>query len=62
MEDNGVGVDTENVTYGVGLENVKTRLESQCGGTLEISSRPGCTKATIFIPEREESGASGDKQ
>lgn len=62
VEDNGVGFDTENVKYGVGLENVKTRLESQCGGTLEIISRPGCTKATIFIPEREESGASGYKQ
>ena len=54
VEDNGVGFDTENTKYGIGLENAKTRLESQCGGKLEINSRPGCTRATIFIPDRNE--------
>ena len=53
VEDNGVGFDTENTKVGVGLENARTRLELQCGGRLEISSRPGCTRACVFIPERE---------
>ncbi|MBQ9515506.1 MAG: hypothetical protein IJR57_05280 [Ruminococcus sp.] len=53
MEDNGVGFDTENTKPGVGLENSKTRLELLCGGKLEITSRPGCTKATVFIPEQK---------
>lgn len=53
VEDNGVGFDVENTKFGVGLENAKTRLELQCGGRLEISSRPGCTKATVFVPEQQ---------
>lgn len=55
VEDNGVGFDVENTKLGVGLENAKTRLELQCGGKLEISSRPGCTKATVFVPGQNES-------
>ena len=55
VEDNGVGFDVENTKLGVGLENAKTRLELQCGGKLEITSRPGCTKATVFVPEQKES-------
>ena len=55
VEDNGVGFDTETTRFGVGLENTKTRLEQQCGGTLEIASRPGCTRATVFIPDRDKS-------
>ena len=52
VEDNGVGFDAENTTFGVGLENSKTRLELQCGGRLDITSCPGCTKATVYIPEQ----------
>ena len=52
VEDNGVGFDVENTAFGVGLENSKTRLELQCGGKLEITSRPGCTKATVYVPEQ----------
>ena len=54
VEDNGVGFDVENTKLGVGLENAKTRLELQCGGKLEIDSRPGCTKATVFVPSQKE--------
>ncbi len=53
VEDNGVGFDVENTDFGVGLENAKTRLELQCGGKLEITSRPGCTRATVFVPEQK---------
>lgn len=53
VEDNGVGFDVENTKFGVGLENAKTRLELQCGGRLEITSRPGCTKATVFVPKQK---------
>ena len=52
VEDNGVGFDVENTAFGVGLENSKTRLELQCGGKLDITSRPGCTKATVCVPEQ----------
>jgi len=62
VEDNGVGFDTENTKYGVGLENAKTRLELQCGGKLDISSRPGCTRATIFIPDRNENDNNEGKK
>ncbi len=51
VEDNGVGFDVEHTELGVGLENAKTRLESQCGGKLSFESRPGCTKAMVFVPE-----------
>ena len=61
VEDNGVGFDVENTKLGVGLENAKTRLELQCGGKLEISSRPGCTKATVFVPGQNESKENEEK-
>ena len=53
VEDNGVGFDAENTRFGVGLENARTRLQQQCGGSLEITSRPGCTRATVRIPKRD---------
>lgn len=61
VEDNGVGFDVENTKLGVGLENAKTRLELQCGGKLEISSRPGCTKATVFVPGQNENKENEEK-
>lgn len=60
VEDNGIGFDPENTKAGIGLENAKTRLELQCGGRLEINSRPGCTKATVFIPENNPVGTEGE--
>lgn len=59
VEDNGVGFDAENITFGVGLENARTRLQQQCGGSLEITSRPGCTRATVRIPIKDESKGNG---
>ena len=61
VEDNGVGFDTEKTKFGVGLENAKTRLELQCGGKLEISSRPACTIATVFIPEQKVRNENEEK-
>ena len=55
VEDNGVGFDVENTALGVGLENAKTRLEMQCSGKLSFESRPGCTKAMVFVPGEKES-------
>lgn len=62
VEDNGVGFDVENTKLGIGLENAKTRLELQCGGRLEISSRPGCTRATVFVPEQRDSHQTREKE
>ena len=53
VEDNGVGFDAENTRFGIGLENARTRLQQQCGGSLAITSRPGCTRATVRIPKRD---------
>ena len=39
----------------IGIDNVRYRLENQCGGRLDISSVPGeGTQARIFIPCGEE--------
>lgn len=36
----------------IGIENVRSRLAGQCGGTLEIESRPGGgTRVTITLPK-----------
>lgn len=53
VEDNGVGFNVKNTEFGVGLENARTRLQQQCGGSLAITSRPGCTRATVRIPKRD---------
>ncbi len=53
VEDNGVGFDVEHTELGVGLESAKTRLKLQCGGKLTFDSRPGCTKAIVFVPEQK---------
>ena len=42
------------VTKGVGIDNVRTRLEVQCGGRLEIESSARGTTAVIYIPVRGE--------
>lgn len=55
--DDGVGFDPA-VLHGedcshVGLANVRTRVESLCGGSLDVESSPGRgTKATIRLPKR----------
>ena len=59
VEDNGVGFDAKNTAFGVGLENAKTRLQQQCGGSLEITSRPGCTRATVRIPKQNKTKENG---
>lgn len=54
--DNGAGFDMgKPKTYGIthnGIENVRIRLKSMCGGTLEISSKKGeGTSVKILIPK-----------
>ena len=55
--DDGVGFDTEkplvqdNRSH-VGIQNVKSRLDAQCSGTLKINSQIGVgTRVTITIPK-----------
>jgi LytS/YehU family sensor histidine kinase len=38
----------------VGLDNVRTRLAIQCGGTLAIGSSEDGTKVTIVLPESDK--------
>ncbi|MCL2763905.1 MAG: histidine kinase [Treponema sp.] len=54
--DNGAGYDKANLHQDsqkhIGIENVRRRLEEQCGGTLEISGEKGTgTTAVIKIPK-----------
>jgi sensor histidine kinase YesM len=60
ISDNGAGFDTNKTTDGsadggethIGIGNVRLRLSSQCGGRLDIESKPGKgTTARIFIPK-----------
>ena len=57
VEDNGPGFDpaAEAGGSGVGLQNVRERLEMTVGGSLEIAPRPGGgTVVTLRIPEPRE--------
>jgi len=56
VSDNGVGFDSNTPRQAdrehIGIDNVRSRLDEQCGGMLEISSIPGKgTTATIKIPK-----------
>ena len=58
VEDDGVGFDTKaelsKDRSHIGIQNVRSRIEAQCEGTLEIESTIGVgTKATVTIPKRE---------
>ena len=55
VSDDGAGYDKANLSFDkqkhIGIENVKRRIEEQCGGTLEISGEPGAgTTVVIKIP------------
>jgi sensor histidine kinase YesM len=55
ITDDGVGFDSAKIPNDeqqhIGINNVRLRLSAQCGGTLEIESKPGMgTTATIIIP------------
>ena len=59
VEDDGLGFDPmqihEDGRSHIGIQNVRERLESMCGGTLTIDSQPGIgTRAVIVIPRAEE--------
>lgn len=45
------GSQNRNKMISVGLENVRTRLALQCGGTLDISGFDEGTKVTIMLPK-----------
>ena len=58
IDDNGIGFDTENFDKDeeihVGIENVRSRLQLMCNGTLLIKSSIGNgTTATIRIPKED---------
>ncbi len=59
VEDDGVGIDEDAMREGstkhVGLDNLRERLSSMVGGTLELESVKGeGTKAVIRIPIRDD--------
>jgi LytS/YehU family sensor histidine kinase len=58
VSDDGVGFDCERAAHDgsscSGINNVRLRLSVQCGGSLDIESKPGAgTTATIRIPKQE---------
>ena len=65
--DDGVGFDpTEKKDDGrahIGIENVRNRLQTMCGGSLEIESVPGSgTTATIKIPKGAAKNESNSRR
>ena len=53
--DNGTGFDpgalSDNGRTHVGLQNVKDRVEAQCGGSVTVDSTPGeGTAITVRVP------------
>jgi len=60
VSDDGAGFEQDKINNGIypndgqqhiGINNVRLRLSAQCGGSLEIESKPGAgTTAKIFIP------------
>ena len=59
VEDDGVGFDPaaplSQDRQHIGIDNVRKRLDSLCGGTLEIKSRPGQgTLAVITLPQQKK--------
>jgi len=58
ISDDGVGFDSKKTDddgqQHIGINNVRLRLSAQCGGSLEIESKPGAgTTAAIIIPKQE---------
>ena len=58
VEDNGIGkpADTprQDQHHGVGIQNVRFRLEKQCGGALTLTQGDQGMKAVITLPNMEE--------
>ena len=59
VADNGTGFDPEGIESlegsHIGIRNVRERVQTMCGGSVEIDSRPGeGTTVTIRIPEKQE--------
>ncbi len=55
VTDNGIGFDTEALdgAVGIGISNTQERVSALCGGTLEITSKPGQgTSVIMHIPGR----------
>ena len=60
IADNGLGFDPAAIDTAegkhIGIQNVRERLEKQCGGTLTLESRPGeGTRVTVFVPAVSQS-------
>jgi len=56
--DDGRGFDLEQISGGMGLQNIRERLE-QLNGSLEISSSPGagtCVEFAVSIPDASDNG------
>lgn len=55
VEDNGTGFDPNDKSKPhPALDNIESRLNQQCGGTLKIASTPGKTTVTVFIPKNKK--------
>ena len=57
ISDDGVGFDPsvkkEDGRSHIGIDNVRSRLENQCGGRLTVTTEPGSgTTATIILPKK----------
>ncbi len=62
ISDNGKGFDTAALKQAggahIGIRNVRERIESMCGGSLAVDSRPGeGTTVTIRVPVGRSAGS-----
>lgn len=58
VADDGVGF-AEGAVEGVGLGNVRSRLDLLCGGTLDVQSGPAGTRVSMHIPKASGASATG---
>lgn len=59
IEDDGVGFDPSVPQKGqhLGIENVRSRLAAQCGGSVTVRSQPGVgTRVEVRIPKERKKG------
>lgn len=56
IQDDGQGFDPDQLEEeGVGMKNVRARLETMCGGTVDVESAPGeGTRVKIYLPSINE--------
>ena len=67
IADNGLGFDPSTIDTAdekhIGIQNVRERLEKQCGGSLRVESRQGeGTEVTLIIPSASQADGESEQE